>query len=76
MMQFPIINLTATGRNIKMIRIDHNISVKELQELFGFSTPQAIYKWQKGICLPTLENLLVLSKVFGVSIEEIIVLCD
>ena len=42
-----------------------------------FSTPQAIYKWQQGIALPTVDNLVVLSTLFGVSIDEILVLdCD
>jgi len=26
--------------------------------IFGFETPQAVYKWQKGIALPTVDNLV------------------
>ncbi len=46
----------------------------DLQNIFGFTTPQAIYKWQRGLALPTIDNLVVLANVFGVSMDEIIVL--
>ena len=62
----------STGRNILRLRRAAGLSVRELQEIFGFSTPQAIYKWQRGDALPTLDNMTVLSRVLGVSIEEII----
>ena len=48
--------------------------MRELQSIFGFATPQAIYKWQQGTALPTVDNLLVLSAVFGVSIENLLVI--
>jgi len=45
-----------------------------LQDIFGFATPQAIYKWQHGTSMPTIDNLMVLSKIFKVPMEEIIVI--
>ncbi|MEE3400279.1 MAG: helix-turn-helix transcriptional regulator, partial [Eubacterium sp.] len=42
-------------------------------DIFGFATPQAIYKWQRGMTLPTIDNLVVLATVFGVTMDEIIV---
>jgi transcriptional regulator with XRE-family HTH domain len=71
--QFPVIDLTATGINITRLRIIAGLTVRELQEIFGFSTPQAIYKWQRGSALPTVDNLAVLAAVFGVKIDDIIV---
>ena len=49
------------------------MTVQDLQQIFGFSTPQAIYKWQRGITMPTIDNLLVLASVFGTTIDAIIV---
>ena len=49
---FPTINLSATGMNILRLRKSRGLSVKDLQEYFGFEAPQAIYKWQSGISLP------------------------
>ena len=73
-MVIPTIDMIRTGENINRLRQDAGISVKELQEIFGFATPQAIYKWQHGTTLPTIDNLVVLSKVLKVSIEDILVL--
>ena len=69
----PGINMTATGQNIMRLRIRNGMTVAQLQAVFGFSTPQAIYKWQHGTALPTLDNMVVLAAVFGVTIEEILV---
>lgn len=68
----PVIDMTATGKNIARLRVRAGLTVKDLAEIFGFATPQAIYKWQHGVAMPTLDNLVVLSAVFGVTMEEII----
>ncbi|EGG92679.1 hypothetical protein HMPREF0491_01198 [Lachnospiraceae oral taxon 107 str. F0167] len=73
MFVFPTIDLVATGKNIVRLREKSGLSVRELQDIFGFATPQAIYKWQHGAALPTIDNLIVLSTIFKVSMEEIII---
>lgn len=71
--EFRGINMWATGRNIRQLRIERNLTVRDLQEYFGFSEPRAIYKWQNGETLPDIENLLALSDLFEVPVERIIV---
>ena len=73
MNRMPVINLRATGLNIVRLRVHAGLSVKDLQNTFGFGTPQAIYKWQRGDTLPTGDNLAVLAAVFGVKIDDILV---
>lgn len=73
MTTFPIIDVKATGANILRLRKLNGLSVKDLQLYFGFEGPQAIYKWQWGECLPAVDNLFALSKLFHISIEEILV---
>ena len=46
MNRIPVIDMTATGINITRMRIAAGLTVKDVQDVFGFSTPQAIYKWQ------------------------------
>ena len=70
--KYPSIDLVKTGINITRLMKEKNIKVSDLQEVFGFEYPQAIYKWRRGECLPTLDNLIVLSSIFGVPIEKII----
>ncbi len=74
MFNIPTVDLIKTGENIINMRKAAGMSVKELQEIFGFGTPQAIYKWQQGAALPTVDNLVVLSVIFGKTIDEILVL--
>ena len=49
------------------------MTVKDLQDAFGFGTPQVIYKWQQGLALPTIDNLVVLAALLGVKIDDILV---
>lgn len=71
-MFFPAVDLKRTGRNIATLRESMGISVKELQMMLGFATPQAIYKWQHGSCLPTVDNLVALSVIFSVPVDTIL----
>lgn len=73
MFNIPTVNIKATGENIVRLRKENGLSVKDIQLACGFGTPQAVYKWQQGLALPTVDNLLVLSYLFGVTIDEIIV---
>ena len=70
---FPVIDLEATGANILRLRKQRGLSVKDLQAYFGFECPQAIYKWQWGHSLPSVDNLFALSKLLNTSIDEILV---
>mgnify|MGYP003207391449 FL=1 len=73
MFVMPTIDMVATGKNIEMLRKAAGISVKDLQDIFGFGTPQAIYKWQHGAAMPTIDNLVVLAAVLQVKIDDILV---
>ena len=73
MLTVPAIDMMATGRNITMLRQAAGLTVRDLQTIFGFATPQAIYKWQHGTAMPTIDNLVVLAMIFGVTMDDIIV---
>lgn len=70
---FPVIDLVATGENILRLRKEKGLSVRDLQGYFGFEEPQAIYKWQKGKSLPTVDNLYALSALLDVPMDHILV---
>ena len=76
MNRIPVIDMTATGINITRMRVNAGLTVKDMQDVFGFSTPQAIYKWQRGTALPTVDNLVVLAAIFGVKIDDILIFQD
>ena len=76
MLHMPVIDMVKTGQNIVKLRQKTGLSVRDLQEIFGFATPQAIYKWQRGVVLPAVDNLVILAEVFQVQIEDILVMED
>ena len=71
-MEYPVIDTKATGARIRELRKQKNIKVEDLREFMGFESEQAIYKWQRGDCLPSIDNLYALSKLFGTTVEDIL----
>lgn len=72
-MGFPTIDLMRTGANIVRLRKAAGLTVHDLQMVFGFNSPQAIYKWQNGTALPTVDNLIVLAALLHVRIDDILI---
>ncbi len=73
MIAIPTINMAATGMNITRLRKSAGLSVRDLADILGFATPQAVYKWQNGVAMPTLDNLVVLAAIFNVTMDQIII---
>ncbi len=71
-MLVPVVDMKLTGQNIASLRVKRGISVREMQHMLGFTTPQSIYKWQRGETLPTLENLAALACILDVSMDDIL----
>ena len=73
-MNAPVIDMVGTGKKITQLRTEAGLTVRDLQEIFGFGTPQAIYKWQQGTAMPTLDNLILLATVLNAQLDDIIVI--
>lgn len=70
----PVIKLDETARNISKLIEASNLKVCELQNLFGFEQPQAIYNWKEGKTLPSLDNCFKLAYFLHTTIDKIVVL--
>ena len=70
---FRVIDPVATGANIVRLRKERGLTVRDLQTYFGFEEPQAIYKWQRGQSLPSVDNLYALGALLDVTMDEILV---
>lgn len=70
---FPTIDMKRTGQAIERARKARGLSVREVQEYFGFEYPQAIYKWQWGETLPSVDNLFALAKLLRVDMQDLLV---
>ena len=62
-----------SGEKIRMYIKNSKMKIAEVQAAFGFNSPQAIYKWMRGDAMPTIDNLVALAMIFGVTMDEIIV---
>lgn len=72
MRPYPVIDPKATGENIRARRLAAGYTIPELQAYFGFADVQAIYRWQNGTNLPTLENMYALSTLLGITVNELV----
>ena len=57
-MNIPTVDLAQTGANIVNLRKAAGLSVHDLQMVFGFNSPQAIYKCQINCWNVHLKHLL------------------
>lgn len=67
------LDMKLTGKKLKFMAKRNGYSVKDIQEYLGLACPQPIYRWYKGIILPSVDNLLRLSELFSVHMEELLV---
>ena len=65
--------MVATGANIKAMVKKNKMKITDVQDIFGFNTPQAIFKWFRGDAMPTIDNMVILAAVFNTTIDNIIV---
>ena len=70
----PTINMAATGANIKTLLKARGLKVAHVQNMCGFNTPQAIFKWMRCDAMPSIDNLVILAHLLGVTIDQIIII--
>ena len=68
------INDDDTGKQLKRIRKEHNFSVQDIQHQIGLISAQAIYKWERGQALPSLDNIVILAKLYEVTLDDLLVI--
>lgn len=67
------IDMIETGKQLKKFAKRSGYSVKDVQQYLGLSCPQPVYRWYKGVILPSVDNLLRLSELYHVHMEELLV---
>lgn len=70
---YPVIQGEKTGKKLRAMRKSRGIKVTALCHYMGGISEQAVYKWERGDCLPSIDNLLALSHLYHVAIEELLV---
>ena len=67
-----VVDMTATGKKIHEMRVAAGMTIREVQEACSVSAA-AVTKWQKGQSIPTIDNMVILSDIWNVRIDDIIV---
>ena len=60
-----------TANRLYEYRKSNNLSQEELAERIGVSR-QAVSKWENGTSEPSTANLIALSKLYGISLDELV----
>ncbi|MBR0124028.1 MAG: helix-turn-helix transcriptional regulator [Treponema sp.] len=69
----PVLDVDATGAKIKSLMNQRGITPRQLQIILNFPYVQTVYNWFSGKNMPTIDNLIVLAQVLGVTVDDIIV---
>ena len=67
----PRLNIKKLGELLKKERIDRGITVDRLAGILMIS-PVAIYKWERGLSAPTLDNLIRIAFIMELSIDDLL----
>ena len=70
----PVIDMKATGENIKRFMEEKGITVTEMYNILGFANGQTIYKWFRGESLPKIDNLVIVASVVDKTVNDILVI--
>lgn len=62
-----------TGRKLKHMIETAGYTPRMIQDFLHLSCVQPIYRWYKGLILPSVDHLLMLSELLDVHMEELLV---
>ena len=68
----PVIELQETGRRLKTCRRLRGFTVADVSELLGGISVQVVYNWECGVAIPSIDNLVALSRLYKVNIDDLL----
>ena len=66
------IDTKQTGQRIAQVMQERGVTVRQLQTVFGFEAPNAIYRWLRGSALPTVDHLVILAHTLNVRVDDLL----
>ena len=70
---YPNIDLQRTGQKMKRMMESAGYTPRMLQKYLHLSCVQPIYRWYKGLILPSVDHLFMLSELLGVHMEDFLI---
>ena len=72
-MNYPVIDPVGTGNNLKTLITDSGYTIAGIGRRLGIADMSTLYKWLRGDTLPGIDNMLALSILLNVTINDILV---
>ena len=69
-----VLNKDKTGFKIKALMDKHKVNHEQLAHFIGLKSSRVIFEWVNGTKIPKTENLIKLSIIFNVKMEDILVI--
>lgn len=70
---YPNIDMQRTGRKLKHMIEAAGYTPRMIQDYLHLSCVQPIYRWYKGLILPSVDHLYMLSELLNVHMEDLLV---
>lgn len=72
-MTIPIIDVESSCKKLKQLCEQKGYTAKDLQLALGLESRQSCYKWFAGKNIPSIDNLLIITHLLNVKLEDIII---
>lgn len=69
---FPTIDKKKTGCRLKYLMVREGLKPADIQRYLGLACVQTVYRWLKGVNVPTVDNLYALGELFHTRIDDIL----
>ena len=73
---YPNIDIQQTGRKLKHMLETAGYTPRMIQDYLHLSCVQPVYRWYKGLILPSVDHLFMLSELLNVHMEDFLVKKD
>lgn len=70
---YPNIDMQQTGIRLKHMLESAGYTPRMIQEYLHLSCVQPVYRWYKGLILPSVDHLFMLSELLNVHMEDFLV---
>lgn len=70
---YPNIDMQQTGKRLKGLIEAAGYTPRMIQEYLHLSCVQPVYRWYKGLILPSVDHLFMLSELLNVHMEDFLV---
>lgn len=73
MNQRPEYDAVKTGQKLRRCRLACGYTAEQVREYIRIGTVQAVYKWERGACFPSLDDFFALAELYGVKPDELLI---